>query len=191
MSEDINLDEYRKELDGILYNIEKSLQELNLPPPQIIQKLQDYALNKGYLPTFIESPDRLKEMPQFYDEASGPLWGAKDQRGAVRFAPTPNGPLHIGHGRGISLLGDYSERYNMDFYLRFDDTNQDDSSKSSHLPTEFNIENVYDHIIEDVTWILGKAPDKVIYASDRENLSRYESYQGFCREELLLIINYI
>ena len=58
--------------------------------------------------------------------------------------------------------------------LRFDDTNQDEPSKSSDLPDAFNIEDVYTHIIEDVTWILGKPPDEIIYASDEENLLRYE-----------------
>lgn len=172
--ENINLKDYQKEIEDILYNIEKHYGEQNLSPRALVEELKEYAHSQGYLRTFIESPDRLKQMPNFYDESSGPKWGERDQGGAVRFAPTPNGPLHIGHGRGISLLGDYADKYNMEFYLRFDDTNQDEPSKSSDLPDAFNIEDVYTHIIEDVTWILGKPPDEIIYASDEENLLRYE-----------------
>tara|TARA_R110002020_G_scaffold475894_1_gene713877 strand:+ start:52245 stop:54218 length:1974 start_codon:yes stop_codon:yes gene_type:complete len=172
--ENINLKDYQKEIEDILYNIEKHYSEQNLSPRALVEELKEYAHSQGYLRTFIESPDRLKQMPNFYDESSGPKWGERDQGGAVRFAPTPNGPLHIGHGRGISLLGDYADKYNMEFYLRFDDTNQDEPSKSSDLPDAFNIEDVYTHIIEDVTWILGKPPDEIIYASDEENLLRYE-----------------
>ena len=163
---------YRKEIDGILYNVIERWDERSLDESQTIEKLKAYARRKGYLETFIESPDRLREMPPFYDESSGPGWGVKDQAGAVRFAPTPNGPLHIGHGRGISLLADYADKYDMEFYLRFDDTNQED--KTSNLPSEYQIDDVYRHIIEDVTWIIGRRPDKIIYASDKENLLRYE-----------------
>lgn len=170
--ENIDLREYSKEIDTTLYNVIEGWDKLNLGDSQKIEKLKSYAQEKGYLKTFIESPDRLREMPQFYDESSGSAWGAKDQAGAVRFAPTPNGPLHIGHGRGISLLADYADKYDMDFYLRFDDTNQ--KEKSSNLPPEYKIDNVYEHIIDDVSWIIGRLPDKIIYASDEENLIRYE-----------------
>ena len=173
--EGINLKDYQKDMDEILYNIERYYSEQNLSPRILVDELKEYAHEHGYLRTFIESPNRLKKMPEFYDESAGRGWGGRNQHGAVRFAPTPNGPLHIGHGRGISLLGDYADNYGMEFYLRFDDTNQDVPSKSSNLPKEFKIENVYDHIIEDVTWILGKPPDKIIYASDKENLLRYEA----------------
>ena len=174
--EDIDLSEYilprGKEIDERLSRIIQSYSELGAS--QRIRKLQEYAKEKGYLETFIESPDRLREMPQHYDVSAGPLWGSKEQAGAVRFAPTPNGPLHIGHGRGISLLADYANRYGMEFLLRFDDTNQDKVKKSSNLPKEFKIDDVYEHIIDDVEWIIGRRPDGIIYSSDEENLLRYE-----------------
>ncbi len=175
--EDIDLTDYilpkGKEIDDFLLTIIESYSDLDVS--QRIRKLQEYAKDKGYLETFIESPDRLREMPQHYDVSSGPLWGSKEQVGAVRFAPTPNGPLHIGHGRGISLLADYAERYGMEFLLRFDDTNQDKVKKSSNLPKEFKIDDVYEHIIDDVGWIIGRRPDRIIYSSDKENLLRYEA----------------
>ena len=172
--EHIDLADYRKEIGAIRDQVINNWNKENLSDSLLIERLQEYAKNREYLETFIESPDRLEKMPQHYDESHSAGWGRKEQRGAVRFAPTPNGPLHIGHGRGISLLADYADKYNMKFLLRFDDTNQDDESKSSNLPEEFQIDDVYEHIKDDVKWIIGRTPDKVVYSSDEENLKRYE-----------------
>ena len=154
--------EYSKEIEDLI-------EEFKDTNPTIAQ-LEVFAENEGFLEIFIESPDRLTVKPTQQNSFSGssPLKSG----GVIRFAPTPNGPLHIGHGRGVSILSDYADRYNMEFILRFDDT--DCSKKGSNLPSELNIPNVYEHIIEDFTWIRGKKPDKIIYASDRNNLKRYE-----------------
>ena len=135
-----------------------------------IEELKIGIREVGFKATHIESPGRLTNVPVKQQSFAGdkPL----GRGGAIRFAPTPNGPLHLGHGRGIAILSDYAERYNMEFILRFDDT--DNSKKGSNLPAELKIPNVYEHIIKDFTWVRGKAPDKIIYASDRSNLDRYK-----------------
>ena len=63
----------------------------------------------------------------------------------------------------------------MEFLLRFDDTNQDDEKKNSDI-SKYGIDSVYSHIKDDFTWIRGKEPDRIVYASDRANLDRYERY---------------
>ena len=40
----------------------------------------------------------------------------------VRFAPNPNGPLSIGHSRGVVINSSYAEIYSGKVVLRFDDT---------------------------------------------------------------------
>tara|TARA_R110002020_G_scaffold30335_1_gene95625 strand:- start:795 stop:2621 length:1827 start_codon:yes stop_codon:yes gene_type:complete len=137
-----------------------------------IEELRDVARKEGFQEVYVESPGRLTNVPKEQQSFAGnaPL----KKGGVIRFAPTPNGPLHLGHGRGISILSDYADKYDMEFILRFDDT--DCSTKGSNLPTELNIPNVYNHIISDFTWIRGEAPDKIVYASDRENLDRYIEY---------------
>ena len=137
-----------------------------------IKELREVAIKEGFQEVYVESPGRLTNVPKEQQSFAGnaPL----KKGGVIRFAPTPNGPLHLGHGRGISILSDYADKYDMEFILRFDDT--DCSTKGSNLPTELNIPNVYNHIISDFTWVRGEAPDKIVYASDRESLDRYIEY---------------
>lgn len=162
---DVDYSGYRDEINS-LYS------ELKATNPSI-EELKSVAESDGFMKVFVESPDRLTTVPDSYKNftTDKPL----KRGGVIRFAPTPNGPLHMGHGRGVSILSDYADKYNMEFLLRFDDTNQDDEKKNSDI-SQYGIDSVYDHIIEDFTWIRGKAPDKVVYASDRANLDRYENF---------------
>ena len=72
----------------------------------------------------------------------------------TRFPPEPNGYLHIGHAKAISIDFGMAEQYGGKCNLRFDDTN----------PTKEDVEYV-DAIMEDIKW-LGFKWDKVLYASD-------------------------
>ncbi len=72
----------------------------------------------------------------------------------TRFPPEPNGYLHIGHAKAISIDFATAEKYNGTCNLRLDDTN----------PTKEDTEYV-DAIKEDILW-LGFKWDKVLYASD-------------------------
>lgn len=72
----------------------------------------------------------------------------------TRFPPEPNGYLHIGHAKAISIDFGIAKKYNGICNLRLDDTN----------PTKEDTEYV-DAIEEDIKW-LGFNWDKVLYASD-------------------------
>lgn len=60
----------------------------------------------------------------------------------TRFAPNPNGPLHIGHIRAALLSNEYAHIYKGKFILRFEDTN----------PANAMLE-MYDLIKRDLTWL--------------------------------------
>jgi glutaminyl-tRNA synthetase len=88
--------------------------------------------------------------------------GKNDGRIQTRFPPEPNGYLHIGHAKAITLDFGVAAEYGGKCNLRFDDTN----------PTKEDVEYV-DSIMEDIRW-LGFEWDGLHYASDYfERLYQY------------------
>ncbi|MDR2670137.1 MAG: glutamine--tRNA ligase, partial [Oscillospiraceae bacterium] len=72
----------------------------------------------------------------------------------TRFPPEPNGYLHVGHAKAISISFGAAEKYGGLCNLRLDDTN----------PTKEEVEYV-EAIQEDIRW-LGYEWDQVFHASD-------------------------
>jgi glutamyl-tRNA synthetase len=82
----------------------------------------------------------------------------------MRFAPNPNGPLSLGHSRGVSILAEYQRMYDATMILRFDDT---DPQVKPPLMDDARGWNGYEMIKADYEWLVGRKPDKVLRASDR------------------------
>jgi glutaminyl-tRNA synthetase len=72
----------------------------------------------------------------------------------TRFPPEPNGYLHIGHARAITINFELADEFGGRTNLRFDDTN----------PVKEDVEYV-EAIKEDVRW-LGFEPEGIYFASD-------------------------
>jgi len=73
----------------------------------------------------------------------------------TRFPPEPNGFLHIGHAKSISLNFGLAIEYGGTCNLRFDDTNP------------LKEENIYvQSIIEDIKWLGFSWGDKIFYTSE-------------------------
>jgi glutaminyl-tRNA synthetase len=93
------------------------------------------------------------------DIASGKHGG----RVATRFPPEPNGYLHIGHAKAISVNFGIAQEYGGTFNLRFDDTN----------PVKEETEYV-ESIKEDMRWLGSDWGDRLFFASDYfEEFYRY------------------
>ena len=73
----------------------------------------------------------------------------------TRFPPEPNGYLHVGHAKSITINFGLAREFGGKCNLRFDDTN----------PSKEETEYV-DSIIEDVRWLGGDFEDRIFYASD-------------------------
>jgi glutaminyl-tRNA synthetase len=73
----------------------------------------------------------------------------------TRFPPEPNGYLHIGHAKAISITFGIAEDYGGLYNLRFDDTN----------PVKEEVEYV-DAIMEDIRWLGFDWGDRLFYTSD-------------------------
>ncbi|NLT16899.1 MAG: glutamine--tRNA ligase/YqeY domain fusion protein [Clostridiales bacterium] len=73
----------------------------------------------------------------------------------TRFPPEPNGYLHIGHAKAITIDFGLAAKYGGKCNLRFDDTN----------PVKEDTEYV-DSIMEDIRWLGFDWEDRLYYASD-------------------------
>ncbi|MEL9914592.1 MAG: glutamate--tRNA ligase [Thermoplasmatales archaeon] len=101
-----------------------------------------------------EMPELLE--PQKKEEKRLPDLPGVDQGGVVmRLAPSPSGPLHIGHARMAILNDEYFRRYGGRLILRIEDTN----------PANIDPE-AYEMIKEDLKWLEVNYTDVVIQ-SDR------------------------
>jgi glutaminyl-tRNA synthetase len=85
------------------------------------------------------------------DNAEGTFGG----RVQTRFPPEPNGYLHIGHAKAITLAFDLAAEFGGVCNLRFDDTNPDTED------TRF-----VDGIIDDVAWLGYPLERPALFASD-------------------------
>lgn len=81
--------------------------------------------------------------------------GKYQKRVHTRFPPEPNGYLHIGHAKAITIDFATAEKYQGLYNLRFDDTN----------PVKEDTEYV-ESIMEDIKWLGYDWKDRLFYASD-------------------------
>lgn len=80
------------------------------------------------------------------------------KRVVMRMAPSPSGPLHVGHSRLAILNDEYVKRYGGELILRIEDTNPS------------NIDPIaYEQIPKDLEW-LGVNSTQIVIQSDRMNV---------------------
>jgi glutamyl-tRNA synthetase len=75
----------------------------------------------------------------------------------TRFAPNPDGPLHLGSAEPIIFCDEYAKMYKGHFILRFEDTSAD---------VKPPIPQMYEWIPKDLEW-LGVKVDEIYIQSDR------------------------
>ncbi len=122
--------ELKSKIKELKENIEKSVKEIN----RLSVKEQESELERLGSPERIEKEKKegLSELPE----------RDKYENIVTRFAPNPNGPLHLGHVRTAVLSHEYAVRNNGKFILRFEDTNPENAK-----------EDMYDFIRNDLKWL--------------------------------------
>ena len=116
------------------------------------------------------NPEALNRQKQIKRVGLKELPNAEKGKVVLRFAPNPNGPLTLGHARGVTINSEYSKIYEGKVVLRFDDTD------SKVKPP---IKEAYGWIESDYEWLTGKKPDIIVKASERMDI-----YLGYA-EKLL------
>jgi glutamyl-tRNA synthetase len=89
----------------------------------------------------------------------------------TRFAPNPDGALHLGSAEPIIFCDEYAKMYNGHFILRFEDTSAE---------VKPPIPEMYDAIIKDIEW-LGVTIDEKYIQSERLEIY-YEYAEQLLRE---------
>ncbi len=107
------------------------------------------------------NPEALNRQKQIKRVGLKELPNAEKGKVVLRFAPNPNGPLTLGHARGVTINSEYSKLYEGKVVLRFDDTD------SKVKPP---IKEAYGWIESDYEWLTGKKPDIIVKASERMDI---------------------
>lgn len=123
-------------------------------------------------------PQLLEERPKAEEKRELPPLPNVDRFKQVRtrFAPNPDGPLHLGNARPVILCHEYARMYNGSFILRYEDTSTD---------VKAPILEMYEVIMEDLRW-LGAEPDEVYYQSER-----LEIYYRYAKELIEMKAAYV
>lgn len=130
-----------------------------------VKNANDMAQNEGIIVVrqLLETinPEALNRQKQVKRTGLKDLPNAVQGNVILRFAPNPNGPLTLGHARGVTINSEYAKNYEGKVVLRFDDT---DSKVKPPL------KEAYAWIEEDYKWLTGKEPDIIVRASERMDI---------------------
>jgi len=172
--------------------IRKNIKEIIPIAKEIISQVNSLSLEEQYNFLIAKYPEELKEEKiEVKRFELPPLEGAEKGKVVTRFAPNPDGPLHIGNIRAMLISYEYARIYEGKFILRLEDTDPRTKKPILHV---FNDEKRdYEYIIRDLEWFEAY-PDEIYIQSDRlkiyydlarEMFKKEALYVCFCsREEI-------
>ncbi len=137
--------ELKSDIPKLLKEIETAVKEVEKLSAEKIRK----ELEKN-------APELLQLKQEAPREGLKPLAQAEQGKVVVRIAPSPSGPLHIGHAYGVLINDEYARMYKGKIFLRIEDTNPE----NIYPPA-------YEQIERDVQWLTGNNLGRVDIQSDR------------------------
>lgn len=148
-----------KEEIGLKTKVPEVLKEIQIIAKEVA-KLSKEAIKKELEKT---APELLEEKKEEKRVGLKELEEVDPKKGVImRFAPSPSGPMHIGHAFTGGLTCLYVKKYGGKFILRIEDTNSD------------NIDPVaYDMLPKDAEWIFGNVTEVWIQS---ERMKIYYDY---------------
>ncbi len=139
-------------------SIKKNMKEVQTMMKPIINEINKMSKDERLQELKDVAPELLEEKKVEKREGLKDLPNVK-RAVVVRIAPSPSGPLHIGHSYITGLNYQYKQQYKGKLILRIEDTNAD------------NIDpDAYSMIPEDANWLTENGIDSIIIQSDRMDL---------------------
>jgi glutamyl-tRNA synthetase len=124
----------------------------------VVEEVNSWSMERQIETLGMEWPELLEERRKENKKTLPPLENVERYTEVrTRFAPNPDGPLHLGSAEPIIFCDEYAKMYDGKFILRFEDTSPD---------VKAPIPEMYDWIKEDIEW-LGVRVDEVYKQSDR------------------------
>lgn len=156
---------------------------------EIIEEVNRLSLEEQYNFLLARFPEELKEEKIEKRFELPKLEKAEEGKVVTRFAPNPDGPLHIGNIRAMLLSFEYAKLYKGKFILRLEDTDPRTKKPILHV-YEDEIKD-YEYILRDLEWF-GAFPDEIHIQSDRlkiyyelakQMIEKDAMYVCFCSQE--------
>src|SRR3989344_7669669 len=136
--------------DEILAEIKKIVSEVNKMKKEDIEKELE-KIAPELLEAKKEEKKELRELREVGEKV------------IMRFAPSPSGPMHLGHTYVLGLNSEYCRRYKGKLILRIEDTNSS------------NIDPIaYEQLPDDANWLTRNNISEVQIQSD--NMERYHEH---------------
>ncbi len=144
-------------------SIKSKLKELSAEINKVVSEVNKLSVDEQTKELEKSAPELLEEKPKETRTGLKELHNVKGNV-VLRFAPSPSGPLHIGHAMVLGLNYLYAKKYNGKLFLRIEDTNPENIDK-----------NAYELIPRDSNWLTKNGIDEVIVQS-----SRLQIYYDYC-----------
>jgi glutamyl-tRNA synthetase len=142
----------KSELQGVMPEVKKICEEVKLLPVEDqISELEKIA------------PELLVEKKVVEEKTLKPLPDGEKGKVVMRMAPSPSGPMHVGHAIVFSLSHLYCKEYDGKLILRIEDTNPENIYEPAYKMME-----------DDSKWFTENGVHEIIYQSDR--LETYYDY---------------
>ncbi len=161
--------------------LKSTMKAVSFEANEIIAEINELGVNNIKQELETNFPEMLEEKEKKDKTLLRELDNVDKTKGVImRFAPSPSGPMHIGHAITGGLTSLYVKKYGGKFILRIEDTN------SKNITTE-----AYDMLSEDAKWIFGNVSEvwiqsdrmKIYYTYAEKFLNLGATYICTCSQE--------
>lgn len=138
--------------------IKPKLKELSKKINETVKKVNSLSLEEQTNQLNNLAPELLKEKKPKKEKKTRlhPLEKAVKGKVIMRFAPSPSGPMHIGHAMTLGVISEYCKMYDGKLIFRIEDTNPE----NIYIPA-------YEMLQKEADWLTKKGISEFVIQSDR------------------------